>query len=48
MEYKQLGRSGLTVSGFCFGTMIFDEESVRGTFQAECLIDVDGARSTND
>jgi aryl-alcohol dehydrogenase-like predicted oxidoreductase len=31
MRCKQLGRSGLVVSDLCLGTMIFGEESVRGT-----------------
>ena len=31
MRYKQLGRSGLAVSDLCLGTMIFGEESSRGT-----------------
>ena len=31
MRFKQLGRSGLVVSDLCLGTMIFGEESVRGT-----------------
>ncbi len=31
MHYKQLGRSGLIVSDLCLGTMIFGEESSRGT-----------------
>lgn len=41
MKYKQLGRSGLLVSDLCLGTMIFGEESVRGTSQdeAERMID---------
>lgn len=31
MRYKQLGRSGLVVSGLCLGTMIFGEQGSRGT-----------------
>jgi aryl-alcohol dehydrogenase-like predicted oxidoreductase len=31
MEYKPLGRSGLMVSELCLGTMIFGEDSARGT-----------------
>src|SRR5712692_6120942 len=35
MNYQQLGRSGLLVSSLCLGTMIFGEESERGTPPAE-------------
>jgi aryl-alcohol dehydrogenase-like predicted oxidoreductase len=35
MRFKQLGRSGLVVSDLCLGTMIFGEESVRGTAPGE-------------
>src|SRR6266480_2549856 len=35
MNYQQLGRSGLLVSSLCLGTMIFGEESERGTAPAE-------------
>ncbi len=35
MRFKQLGRSGLVVSDLCLGTMIFGEESVRGTAAGE-------------
>src|SRR6266516_6658462 len=48
MNYQQLGRSGLLVSSLCLGTMIFGEESERGTppAEAECIIsrflDADG------
>ncbi len=35
MNYQQLGRSGLLVSSLCLGTMIFGEESGRGTPPAE-------------
>src|ERR1700738_3339939 len=35
MKYKQLGRSGLLVSEFCLGGMLFGEESARGTSPAE-------------
>src|SRR5437899_11731364 len=40
MRFKQLGRSGLVVSDLCLGTMIFGEESVRGTpaGEAELMI----------
>src|SRR5207253_10302725 len=40
MNYQQLGRSGLLVSSLCLGTMIFGEESERGTppAEAECII----------
>ena len=31
MKYKPLGRSGLIVSGLCLGTMIFGDDSGRGT-----------------
>jgi len=31
MKYKPLGRSGLIVSELCLGTMIFGEDSARGT-----------------
>jgi aryl-alcohol dehydrogenase-like predicted oxidoreductase len=31
MEYKPLGRSGLMVSELCLGTMIFGDDSARGT-----------------
>src|SRR2546428_1883575 len=35
MKFKQLGRSGLLVSDLSLGTMIFGEESERGTSAAE-------------
>ena len=35
MNYQRLGRSGLLVSSLCLGTMIFGEESERGTPPAE-------------
>jgi aryl-alcohol dehydrogenase-like predicted oxidoreductase len=35
MHYRQLGRSGLLVSSLCLGTMIFGEESERGTPSAD-------------
>lgn len=33
MEYRPLGNSGLLVSSLCLGTMVFGEESSRGTDQ---------------
>ena len=33
MEYRPLGKSGLLVSSLCLGTMVFGEESSRGTDQ---------------
>lgn len=35
MKFKQLGKSGLLVSDLCLGTMIFGEDSPRGTSAAE-------------
>jgi aryl-alcohol dehydrogenase-like predicted oxidoreductase len=35
MRFKQLGRSGLVVSDLCLGTMIFGDESARGTAPGE-------------
>ena len=35
MKYNRLGDSGLLVSDLCLGTMIFGEESARGTALAE-------------
>ena len=40
MKYKPLGRSGLMVSELCLGTMIFGDDSARGTDEptAICMI----------
>lgn len=37
MNYRKLGRSGLLVSELCLGTMIFGEESSRGTPKDEAI-----------
>ena len=37
MNYRKLGRSGLLVSELCLGTMIFGEESTRGTPKDEAI-----------
>lgn len=37
MKYRQLGKSGVLVSDLCLGTMIFGEESSRGTSKKEAV-----------
>ena len=37
MKYRQLGKSGVLVSDLCLGTMIFGEESSRGTSKKEAI-----------
>jgi aryl-alcohol dehydrogenase-like predicted oxidoreductase len=37
MQYKPLGRSGLLVSNLCLGTMVFGEQSTRGTDQKSAI-----------
>ena len=37
MKYKQLGNSGLLVTDLCLGTMVFGENSPRGTPPAEAV-----------
>lgn len=37
MKYKPLGRSGLIVSELCLGTMVFGEDSSRGTDEATAV-----------
>ena len=41
MRYKKLGNSGLVVSEFALGTMLFGEESDRSTPEAEAIRQVD-------